>query len=344
MILRSLIAAIAVLSAANRSIAQEESIIIFQDAAIEYDAARPESESHDGYESRNYGQVIEALVKLPDRPHNLREQRQIILHLEVNAAIIEDAAGSRIADPWTRLGSVMLVLPAPTQPGGPDAAELMRFVTGFGGQTSYEADITQFAPLLGGDTKLRVEISTFLTPGWQVSMRIEYRPGRAGYRRPLLASPLFTSARLTFAQPALSQSISVPEGLSLPRIQILSTGHGLRQEFLTATHMLRVDGVEVARWRPWRESGGALHQVNPTSSREDIDGRVLWSSDIDRAGWMPGERVESLVFPLPELTPGQHIIEIVIEGIVPPSQPQDPGGYWKLSAVVLADEPWPRGR
>jgi len=341
--LRLLFLAALLLPPAKSTAAQEESIVVFQSAAIEYDPAGPERASRDGYESRHHGQIIEALVKLPDRPHNLRAQRQIILHLEVTPAIIEETQGARIADPWTRLGSVTLILPAAAVlPDGPDTAELMRFVTGFGGQTTFEEDVTAFAPLLSGDTTLRVEISTFLKPGWNVSMRIEYRPGRAGYRRPLLAMPVFTAAKLTSEQSRLTQRITIADGLSLPRIRILSTGHGARQEFLTSTHVLRIDGVEVARWRPWREDAGNLHEINPTSYREDIDGRVLWSSDIDRAGWIPGERVEALMLPMPELTPGPHTIEIFVEGILPPSEGGDSGGYWRFSAVVLADEPWPR--
>jgi hypothetical protein len=328
---------------APAAFAQEESIVIFQSAAIEYDSAAPESVSRDGYDALDHGRAIEALVKLPDRPHNLRDQRQIVLHLEVTPAIIEESDGARIADPWTRIGSVMLIIPeAAAREGDPAEAELMRFVTGFGGQTTFEEDITAFAPLLGGDTRLRAQISTFVKPGWRVSMRIEYRPGRAGYRRPMLAAPAFTAVSLTATQSQVSRHVTVPAGLSLPRIRILSSGHGARQEFLTATHILRIDGAEVARWRPWREDAGTLHDVNPTSYREDIDGRVLWSSDIDRAGWIPGAPVEPFILPLPELTPGDHMIEIAIEGIQPPPSPDESGGYWIISAVIVADEPWPR--
>lgn len=323
--------------------AQEESIVIFQNASVQYDPAAPETESRDGYDSRDHGQTIEARVKLPDRPHNLRDQRQIILLLEVTPDIIEAEQGARLGDPWTRLGHVALVLPAESvQPDHSDSVELMRFATGFGGQTHYEEDITAFAPHLAGDATIRTSITTFLKPAWKVSLRIEYRPGRAGYRRPALAHAAFALARLTAEVPHIGRQVTIPPDLSQPRIRILSTGHGAQQEFLAATHVLRIDGVEIARWRPWREDAGDLHDVNPTSYREDIDGRVLWSSDIDRAGWIPGAKVEPVTIPAPELAPGVHNLELSIEGIQPPGDLDEPSGYWVCSLVILADEPWPR--
>jgi hypothetical protein len=337
---RSIVFALLVASTAA---AQEESIVVFESAAIEYDPAGPESASRDGYEARDHGRTIEALVKLPDRPHNLRDQQQIILHLEVVPALIEDAAGARIADPWTRVGSVSIVIPpSGDQPAEPATAELMRFMTGFGGETTFEEDITPFAPLLGGDSRFRTRISTYLKPGWHVTMRLEYRTGSAGYRRPMLALPIAAEESLTAEEPAITRRVEIPPDLAMPRLRVLSTGHGARQEFIAAKHSLRIDGVEVARWRPWREDAGDLHEVNPTSHREDIDGRTLWSSDIDRAGWIPGARVEPLTIPLPELTPGPHTIEIVIEGIQPAAAAGGSGGYWLVSATLCVDERWPR--
>jgi hypothetical protein len=55
------------------------------------------------------------------------------------------------------------------------------------------------------------------------------------------------------------------------------------------------------------------------------------------------------MIPVPELTPGSHTIQITIQGI----RPKPPGadaesdpesahhGYWVVSAMVVADEPWP---
>ena len=44
--------------------------------------------------------------------------------------------------------------------------------------------------------------------------------------------------------------------------------------------------------------------------------------------------------PVPELTPGEHEIELEILEIRPLDE-RGGFGYWRLSAMVVADEPWP---
>ena len=106
---------------------------------------------------------------------------------------------------------------------------------------------------------------------------------------------------------------------------------------------LTIDGVEVARWRPWAEDGGPLRSANPASGRDTIDGRERWVSDLDRAGWHPGMIVEPLRIPAPELTPGKHSIELEIVGIraADPKDSKGDHGYWRACAIAVADEPWP---
>ena len=71
-----------------------------------------------------------------------------------------------------------------------------------------------------------------------------------------------------------------------------------------------------------------------------IDGREVWTSDFDRSGWQPGLVVEPLLVPVPELTPGRHEITLEVLGIRPGDR-DHAHGYWRISGVVLADEPWP---
>ena len=112
---------------------------------------------------------------------------------------------------------------------------------------------------------------------------------------------------------------------------------------MTRTHVLKVDGVEVARFRPWSEEGGTVRNQNPTSGRVTVEGRELWSSDLDRSGWHPARVVEPLIIPLPELTPGVHRIELEVLDIRAPSETSNERGFWRVSAIVIADQPWPKG-
>lgn len=220
--------------------------------------------------------------------------------------------------------------------------EIMRFVTPFGGPATFTADLTAFAPLLEGETSLRVWISTWKNPAWRVTLKLDYTTAGVGYRRPEWAKPIF-NGEITAEQSSLKTTITVPEGLARPRLHLLSTGHATDgmggDEFISRSHVIRIDGVEVARWRPWSEDGGPLRRMNPTSGRMTIDDRELWASDLDRSGWHPGLLVEPTRIPLPELTAGPHEIELRIENIRP--KDQSGYGYWRVSGIVVADEPWP---
>lgn len=220
--------------------------------------------------------------------------------------------------------------------------EIMRFVTPFGGPATFIADLTAFAPLLEGETSLRVWISTWKNPAWRVTLKLDYTAAGVGYRRPEWAKPIF-NGEITAEQSSLKTKITIPQGLARPRLHLLSTGHATDgmggDEFISRSHVIKVDGVEVARWRPWSEDGGSLRRMNPTSGRTEIDQRELWASDLDRSGWHPGLLVEPMRVPLPELTAGTHEIELRIENIRP--KDQSGYGYWRVSGIVVADEPWP---
>jgi len=334
-------AAVAVSVVVRPAGAEDAAVTVLDKAMLHHRGSNgPATEHRDGYVSLERGQVAETTAILPPAPESQSEVRRIVAIVEVEPVVVENGDKSSVGDPWTRLGHVVVVLPSEGDDPG-SRVEIMRFITGFGGASVFEQDVTALAPLLAGETTFRTEISTWLDPGWSVSLRLEYRDGEAGYRRPRTVEPLFALERFTPEASTRSVEVEIPQGGAMPRMHVFSTGHGGAQEFISATHVLRVDGEEVARWRPWREDGGARHEQNPTSGRWDIDGRELWSSDIDRAGWMPATVVRPYRIPLPELTPGAHTIELEIEGIHQPGSADAADGYWVTSTVVVADEPWP---
>jgi hypothetical protein len=155
---------------------------------------------------------------------------------------------------------------------------------------------------------------------------------------------VFNEVSVTAQKSKITATIDVPKGLARPRLRLMSTGHATDgtggDEFISRFNVLRIDGVEVARWRPWSEDGGFSRAANPMSGRITLDGRELWSSDLDRSGWRPGSIVEPLRLPVPELTPGKHTIEIEVLNIRPKEQAGH-HGYWRISCIAVADEPWP---
>lgn len=329
---------------------------VFKDAVIKWNPDDVEAVDTDGFVIRYSGQAIEKSVELPPEVINQRDARRITLHVEVEPVATSDDGPTGPSDRWTRLGAVNL-----RHDTGAivERIELMRFITGFGGSSHFEQDVTALAPLLNGRRTLELFISTYSTePAWRASMWLEYSTQGVGVRRPTFARQLFSNPHVTAESPMLSATVDIPAGLALPRMRIITTGHATDgadgDEFVSRMHVLRIDGRTVAVWRPWSEQGGTLRDSNPTSGRRTIDGRELWSSDLDRTGWHPGMAVEPVIIPVPELTPGKHEVQLIIQNIrpKPPTKPvTEPGkepdpdaehhGYWVVSAMVVADEPWP---
>jgi hypothetical protein len=355
---------------------QPEVFAVFDEAPIAWDKTLIDNTAVGDCSVFDEGHTVQRTVELPPMPRNQREARRIVATLIVEPVLIEDSPGKyRPGDPWTRLGSVSVMLPSkpaspkpqddksrsqsPTKSDGPsdqaatqpaasrpaslNEVELMRFITSFGGPVTFKQDVTALAPFLNGKRTLRISISTYKSPAWKVTLTLNYSQEAVGYRRPVWAKPLFNESAVTATNNKLRATIDVPQGLARPRLWIISTGHATDgtggDEFISRTHILRVDGQEVARWRPWAECGNELRHTNPMSGRMTIDNRELWSSDIDRSGWNPGTAIEPMRIPVPELTPGKHTVQLEIVGIRP--KDEIGYGYWRTSAVAVADEPWP---
>jgi hypothetical protein len=334
---------IAVHDAAGQTTADTTVVRVFDTAAIVFDEALEDPTPRGEYVVLNQGRTLARTLQLPDAPADQRDARRIVATVTVRPVLTE-TDGRRPGDEWTRMGSLTVI----TSDDDADATEveLVRFTTGFGQGAGYSQDVTALAPLLAGRRELRLTLSTYRNPAWEVSVRLDYSRDGVGYRRPALAVPLFHDTALTADSPLLTATVEIPQGLSRPRVRLLSTGHstdgGPENEFITCTHVLRIDGRRIISWRPWSEGGGGLRDMNPWAGRRTIDGREVWSSDLDRSGWQPGLVVEPLVVPVPELTPGPHEITLEVLGIRP-EEMDHAHGYWRISGVVLADEPWPAG-
>ena len=373
-------AAAAAATAADDDDNDDVVVTIFENAAIEWEPSITEPAKRGDHVVASEGHLVERTIQLPPAPDTQLKVKRIIATLTVEPAIVAEGENKvRPGDPWTRLGSVSVVMPgADMQPpqgktsdSGQASAispasravsqlppagevELMRFITGYGGSGVFTQDVTALAPLLHDRTTLRVFISTYKKPAWKVTLTLTYSDKGIGHRNPAWVMPVFFEEELTADRNRIRTVIDVPEGLTTPRLHVISTGHATDgsggDEFITRSHILRIDNTEIARWRPWAESGGALRPLNPASGRMTINngrndtGREIWSSDLDRSGWHPGTVVDPLRIPIPELTPGRHTIELEIRDIRPKTvnaEGEEHYGYWRTTAVVVADTPWP---
>lgn len=281
------------------------------------------------------GQTAEISVELPDRG-----AWRITAIVTVQPIT---AAGGVPGDPWSRLGSLSVRAfdDSVPQTQSPEWVELMRFVTGFGGAGVFEADVSDLAPVLWGPRRVRLSVDTFLNPGWKVSAALRYT-SEPPIGRPALVVPAWGSVELDAQRPLVRAEVDVSRSRCVPRVRIYSTGHGsTSDEFVSRTHVLRVDGREVLRWRPWTEPPRDVRDRNPWAGRRMIGAREVWACDASRSGWAPGYTVAPLVCPLPELTPGRHTVELEILDLVPSADPAAPN-FWQESLAILSDAPCPK--
>ena len=341
-------AVILVLSPAGAA-AGDEVVKVFDRAEIHWDEESPEIVEDDGFVVRFARQTVEKKEFLPAAPENQREALRIVARVRVEPQYSILEGRRRPNDPWPRLGTISVV--AADTAGRAVETEIMRFVTGFGAEGTFEQDVTALAPLLHGERTIRAFVSSYSEkPGWWLSLSLTYTRAGRGPRRPVFARGVLSDLHVTADDPRLRAAVRIPSGLDHPRLRVTATGHatdgGAANEFVSCPIVLRIDGREVARWRPWSEAGGGLRRQNPWAARWDIDGRELRSSDLDRSGWQPALVVEPMIFPAAELTPGTHDVELVVEQIRPKDPPGEDGkrhhGYWAVSAIVVADEPWPQ--
>ena len=164
----------------------------------------------------------------------------------------------------------------------------MRFVTGYGGGGVFEQDVTALAPLLTGRRTIRLFLSSYSElPGWTVSLELVYSTEGVGFRRPAFAMPLFNDQHVTGEIRGrigrLKATVEIPQGLSLPRLRIISTGHATdgtgRNEFVTANHML------VSTPASWIACGSRCSRATP-----NIKPPVRLSNSCIRR-WVSGARV-----------------------------------------------------
>lgn len=342
---------ILIICASNATAADDVLVPILDDVSLYWDEEKPDpaTASEDGGAWRFLTQFADATVDLPEAPRALADMRSITAVIEVTPQYTTENGFKRPNDPWTRLGMLSVLMDDGA--GGQVERELVRFVTPYGGPAVFEQDVTALGPLLHGQRTLRAYISTFSEePGWTINVSLRYSADTIGARRPHYARLLFADSHVTSASNTLRKTLTIPDGLDMPRLRVLTSGHATdgtaENEFVSCTHVLRIDGRIIARWRPWSERGGELRELNPTAGRWKVDGREIRSSDLDRSGWHPGLAVEPMIIPMPELTPGRHRIELTVLGIRPKEPPDpetgaEPHGYWVISAFVVADSRWP---
>lgn len=292
-------------------------------------AFRPEDTPKDQFVVFGAGHEIQDTLDIPQPPPGGR----LLLVLDAIPVLGEDGLP---VDNWTRPARVVAETPS-------GELELIRAMTGYGAGGRFVQDITALAPALGQRCTLKAALAGYpKVPTWSLRVLLVTEEDGAGHRNPDFCQPLWLEEVMRPGS-SVAQTVTIPEGVRAPRIMLRSTGHSATgsayHEFVSLTHVVRVDGQEVARFRPWREDGGTTRRLNPSAGRPDPSNPGFLASDLDRSGWVPGLKVEPRILPLPELTPGPHTVTLELLASAPQiSRNQPVEGYWMQSAAVVADD------
>jgi hypothetical protein len=311
-------------------------VAVFEGEAVHFLEAEPGRYASEGVSVEESGRVIVRTVVVEPPPSFDR----IVARVTTRPVPKDDVS---VNDPWDRAGNVRLSVA-----GAPDV-EIVKFVTAYGGETTFEADVTALAPLLRGACTFKGFVDTWVSPGWRMDFGIAFEAGAepvldgvppappagaADWVLPLLYEESVTAEKL--AGGPMEAAVTVPAGAKRVVLRYLVSGHCTDgtddDEFVSKDNVITVDGAEIERFRPWRDDCRQFRAVNPYTRRWS-DGS--WSSDYSRSGWCPGDRVMPRLIDLTGvLAPGTHTVSFNVEN-VRPRNADGHFGYWRVSAALL---------
>jgi len=271
------------------------------------------------------GRIISRTMALPmfDYPVKISAHLIIKSHL----AITNGANG----DPWDRAGNVYFSNP------GMENVELLKFCTGFGGVSNLTQDVTDLAPLLQGEVTINGFVDTWVNPAWQMDFELIFTRDESVELADWSKGIYFTTGMVTTSVTDTTPvaNITVPESNERIKLVYYTSGHsinGNRDEFYTKDNVLYIDNEEIYRFSPWRTDCGNFKSRNPYSGSWYDGGQKVYSYELDRSGWCPGDKVYPVVLDITEyVEPGQHEVRFAIENI---TKQGDAYGYWRVSSYL----------
>ncbi len=184
-------------------------------------------------------------------------------------------------DPWDRVSSIDV------QGKNGKWMEIIRYLTPYGVPCNHSIDLTDFASVLKGKTKFRVNLGT-VGNGFLYSLDLDYTAGTAQYpysKIQNLWNTTYQFGDMANLQPVPERSREFPDNTQAAKIKILATGHGWGEnntsnaaEFSNNTHHIWVNGQQTFTQNNW-----LVCDPNPDGCSPQ-NGTWYFS----RAGWCPG--------------------------------------------------------
>ncbi|MFZ6053318.1 LamG-like jellyroll fold domain-containing protein [Halocola ammonii] len=184
-------------------------------------------------------------------------------------------------DPWDRVSSVEV------QGKNGEWFEIIRYMTPYGVACSHQIDLTDFASLLSGKTRFRVNLGTF-DNGFLYTLELDYQAGVPEYPYSQVKKLWYQTYQfgdMANLQPTEDITFYFPENTSAAKMKLVSSGHGWGEnntsnaaEFNENTHHIWVDGEETFEQNNWNDCDPNPDNCSPQAG--------TWY--FNRAGWCPG--------------------------------------------------------
>ncbi len=319
-ILTSAVLAILLATASSEA----ERVSIFEDDLIHFNTEMPDSGARAEIEVIDNGRRIYRTVSIAPFPNDHR----VFARVEIDPIPKDEIA---VHDKWDRAGSIRIA----TENG--QEAELVKFITAYGGHTVWEVDVTHLAPLLSGEVTIGAFIDTWVSPAWHVSVDLSSEPGRdstrVAWNQPVMLVDNFDLE--TYGDSGYTTTVAIPDIQERVLLYYYVSGHCTdgrgADEFMKKDNVILVNDRVVYRYQPWRDDCRDFRAINPYTRRWSSG---MWSSDYDRSGWCPGDIVSPLVLDLTDhLPPGEHAVTVRIDDIRPADESGK--GYWRTSVQLV---------
>jgi len=239
--------------------------------------------------------------------------------------------------------------------------EIMRFFTPFGvghfnslreinnypwkSVVEYKQEVTDLIPNDIDEVWIGVFIGNYDGGGHNVSLEFDFYPAWEEIETNKWVQPLFSTINIMemsgqnygklFGNDSLKVDFEIADDLENIRLYYTSTGHGGwggGDEFNPKLNQLLIDGEEVFSIIPWRTDCATYRMYNPASGNFS---NGLSSSDLSRSNWCPATISPPYYIELPNLKPGKHILEVIID------QGENDGGsfsHWSVSGILVGEK------
>ena len=186
-------------------------------------------------------------------------------------------------DPWDRAGAVYLYDEAGRK------FEILRFITPYHRGYVWQADVSDYRPLLRGKRKLEAWCVTYAN-GWKTSVRFDFYPGKTDRKAVRVVNLWSGTAEIgnpgrpiaAFFSP---KTIAIDPKTDYAKLRFTVTGHGMSPntdnaaEFLPSKRTVTIGGRSFENLL-WKDD----NYLNPCRPQGGT-----WK--FDRAGWAPGDVV-----------------------------------------------------